>query len=1166
MPQNSTDRNMLFGILALQMDFIRRDALIAAMNAWVLDKKKPIGQILLVQKALTPETHALLEALVQKHLELHGNDVERSLAAISSVGPVRRQLEQIDDAEVQGSLMRLTAAAPKDEGPGMTLSFAAGDLSSKGLRFRILRPHAKGGLGMVYVAHDTELNRDVALKEIQDRHADNKESRSRFLLEAEITGGLEHPSIVPVYGLGQYADGRPFYAMRFIRGDSLKDAIDKFHKSGGKISERPVEFRELLERLIDVCNAIQYAHDRGVLHRDLKPGNIMLGKYGETLVVDWGLAKPMGKAGEPGESSHQSDEPVLKPSSASGSADTMQGSAIGTPQYMSPEQAAGRIDQLGPASDIYSLGATLFCLLTGRTSVEDSAVVNQRQADLAAILKKVQTGDIPKPRQLNPDIHLALEAICLKAMALKPKDRYATPSAMVDDLKNWLADEPISAWPEPWTVKMRRWVGKHRTLVSGAAAAVLVGVVSLSVATVMLAQANDLIKEKNVELTGANTFIQKQNDAIKLEVQEKEKQRKLAESRLRQSLAAVGLFANDARRYCEDAVVPAESRQRLFEVLTTQLERQVDQEPGEASIDSLRNKVWMYQTLCAVNHDFGQFDESEIWFDKGMASTAEWEKARPGDPNALAFRATLLNIRANSLVIQKKLDAAKRFHTESLEIRRKLAGNPDVDTAAKVESLAALADSLDSVEQYDESLGLREKICKLYEKDEKKAKTEQEINQANERSFPYREAWCRTYQKAGLDANDYATRKKYLTKANEMSAELIRVRTTNRNLLLRWSMTAKMLGELEYGHGKLAERAGKMEEAEKFFAAAKVHYQDLNKISARLATSNELIDGLRDYARSFYTLGLNELRQGNPAKARGHFEMSRSIREQTLHDYAGVPGSAHLQIDLFFSQIALGELARTMERTDNMVWAFVREPDAEYRLACIYALAINTIEDTRKPDPLTVGDKRLQNRYRNEAIKCLRLAHDAGFTDFFQTNIDADFDALRDDPAIKEFEATHYYRLGVAEKKRGDLKKARAHFEKSQALAQEWLKSIPPAVDLRHRQIKIDWLCAHVQLGHYAKAIEEAEAIRATINKDAAALFKLARLYSLASAATDDPKVQEQYRTVALESLAQAGKLVIHINGNVVTEARLVSDDDLDPIRNDPRFKKELDLAKKRPR
>jgi serine/threonine-protein kinase len=331
------------------------------------------------------------------------------------------------------------------------------------------------------VALDEELHREVALKEIQGQHADNQESRSRFLLEAEVTGGLEHPGIVPVYGLGQYADGRPFYAMRFIRGDNLKDAIERFHKAEGQnrdSSERALALRQLLRRFIDVCNAIAYAHSRGVLHRDLKPGNIMLGSYGETLVVDWGLAKPLEKL----EGVPPSLEAPLQPSSLSGAMPTLAGEAMGTPQYMSPEQAEGRLDQLGPASDVYSLGATLYCLMTGRSPFDDP--------DIGTVLSKVQRGEFAKPREVNKTVPQALEAICLKAMSLRAGDRYASPRAMADDIEHWLADERVSAWQEPWTVRMRRWVRRHRPLVAGSVAAATVATISLAVATVLLTAAN----------------------------------------------------------------------------------------------------------------------------------------------------------------------------------------------------------------------------------------------------------------------------------------------------------------------------------------------------------------------------------------------------------------------------------------------------------------------------------------------------------------------------------------------------------------------------------------------------------------------------------------------------------------------------------------------------
>ncbi len=246
------------------------------------------------------------------------------------------------------------------------------------------------------VALDEELHREVALKEIQERYASEEQPRLRFLLEAEITGGLEHPGIVPVYGLGHHPDGRPFYAMRFVRGESLKEAVARFHGEPGRVSAgsdsktrgadaTPLAFRRLLSRFLDVCNAIAYAHSRGVLHRDIKPGNILLGPYGETLVVDWGLAKVIGRD-EPG-TSDPSAEPTLRPPSASGTGDTLPGTALGTPAYMSPEQAEGRLDLLGPASDVYSLGATLYVVLTGRAPFDGD--------NAAEVLPKVQSGNLP---------------------------------------------------------------------------------------------------------------------------------------------------------------------------------------------------------------------------------------------------------------------------------------------------------------------------------------------------------------------------------------------------------------------------------------------------------------------------------------------------------------------------------------------------------------------------------------------------------------------------------------------------------------------------------------------------------------------------------------------------------------------------------------------------
>ena len=303
---------------------------------------------------------------------------------------------ELGEPEIEATLARVArskngeaAAHDEDDDPERTASMSIGESTSDGQRFRILRPHARGGLGDVFVALDSELHREVALKQILEKHADDPDSRERFVAEAEITGGLEHPGVVPVYGLGTYGGGRPYYAMRFIKGDSLKEAIEHFY---GDLSlkndpgRRSLELRKLLRRFLDVCNAVDYAHSRGVIHRDVKPANIILGKHGETLVVDWGLAKAVGRA-DP-----SVGEETIAPSS-SGSSETMPGSAMGTPAYMSPEQARGDLDRLGPPSDVYSMGATLYCLLTGKPPFEGE--------DVGEILRKVQRGDFVPPRQLE---------------------------------------------------------------------------------------------------------------------------------------------------------------------------------------------------------------------------------------------------------------------------------------------------------------------------------------------------------------------------------------------------------------------------------------------------------------------------------------------------------------------------------------------------------------------------------------------------------------------------------------------------------------------------------------------------------------------------------------------------------------------------------------------
>src|SRR5688572_10749345 len=227
-PAISADRNLLFGILAVQMDFISRESLIAAMNAWVMEKRKSLGEILREQRVLADDTLSVLDALVDKHLAVHGGSTERSLMAVTSLSAIESDLRGFADPHIEATLSHFAGGPPRATPPEIDAGRSMGNPTSSGRRFTILRPLARGGLGKLSVARDEELGREVALKEIQERLAADPACVSRFVLEAEVTGGLEHPGIVPVYGLGEDANRRPFYAMRLVRGDSLKDAIAQF--------------------------------------------------------------------------------------------------------------------------------------------------------------------------------------------------------------------------------------------------------------------------------------------------------------------------------------------------------------------------------------------------------------------------------------------------------------------------------------------------------------------------------------------------------------------------------------------------------------------------------------------------------------------------------------------------------------------------------------------------------------------------------------------------------------------------------------------------------------------------------------------------------------------------------------------------------------------------
>jgi len=301
-------------------------------------------------------------------------------------------------------------------------------------KYELVRELAAGGMGTVYLAQDRELMREVAIK-VLNASATDDDSHRRMLREAHVIARLEHPGIVPVHDVGTLPDGRMYYAMKYVRGQRL----DEYVRDVRSVQER-------LRKFQSVCDAVAFAHARGVVHRDLKPQNIMIGSFGEVLVLDWGVAKIVNNVTDPSEADTLRIPLQPRPDSVIDET-TTQGTIIGTRNYMSPEQAHGNTSLVDQRSDVFSLGVILYYLLTNEPAPP-------------------QTGSsFRRPRQYGSHITKQAEAVCLRAMADHRSDRYASAKELSEDVGRLVDGHPVSAYREGAAEKLLRWTGKNKFLI-----------------------------------------------------------------------------------------------------------------------------------------------------------------------------------------------------------------------------------------------------------------------------------------------------------------------------------------------------------------------------------------------------------------------------------------------------------------------------------------------------------------------------------------------------------------------------------------------------------------------------------------------------------------------------------------------------------------------------
>jgi WD40 repeat protein len=481
------DTNLLFALFGHLLGYINAEQFTEAIANWTDNPSVSIADLLVDHGVISKASRLYLDGLISHTLDFYEGNVTKTLESLGGHERVATILKTSADSSARELVRtRLALKVPDsllEDEPAEEVT-----ISERRGRYTGSSEYSRGGMGRILLVHDELLARDIALKELLPPSDDYQGQQgaepspmrqsaalvARFLREARITGRLEHPSIVPVYELGRRENGGLYYTMRLVRGKTLRTVLQECKTLEDRL--------KLLPNFVDLCMGIAYAHSRGVVHRDIKPSNIMIGEFGETVIIDWGLAKVVGQK----EEEHPSLEDTLHRlhgDQAVGPDKTLTGEVLGSPHYMSPEQAGGRITEIDARSDVFSLGALLYEILAEHAAFDKSSI--------EALIEQIQHEDPVPISKREPHVPKELASICYRAIQKDKAGRYSSAKQMGEDVNRFLSGSVVSAYAYTPLERLRRFYSQRRALVNVSASAIVAIFAIASFAFVTVARSRD---------------------------------------------------------------------------------------------------------------------------------------------------------------------------------------------------------------------------------------------------------------------------------------------------------------------------------------------------------------------------------------------------------------------------------------------------------------------------------------------------------------------------------------------------------------------------------------------------------------------------------------------------------------------------------------------------